>query len=469
MTAGAAEGSSGDGGSAAGAEGEGPASGRGADVPAPRVRALPVAATERIASVDVLRGFSLLGILVMNIYAYALPFGAYFNPLKGGGSSALDTGTWWVTHVLFEMKFMTLFSALFGAGMVLMAERAEARGARAGGTYYRRLLWLLAIGLVHSYLLWWGDILVWYALCGLVLYPLRRFSPRTLVVVGMVLILMLLPILYGFGNFVLPFMKQAAVEAHATQAAGETLDAEQSAAIEQWEAMREQMDPSEEAMDRETAVFRGSYGEQLRFRAPFVLQMHTMSLLFFGFWRVAGLMIVGMGLMKLGVFSASRSRRFYALCCAIGYGVGLPVVWLGAGAMWAHEFDMLYMNRDGGTVPNYLGSLLVALGHLGVVMLVCKSGALEALRRRLAAVGRMALSNYLAHTIICTTLFYGYALGLYGSFGRFQLMLFVLGIWIFQLLVSPVWLRRFRFGPAEWLWRSLTYWRRQPMRAAQRR
>jgi uncharacterized protein len=425
-----------------------------------------VAAEERIASVDVLRGAAVLGILVMNIYAYALPFGVYFNPLKGGGTSVLDTGTWWFTHLLFEMKFMTLFSALFGAGLVLLAERAEARGAKAGGTYYRRLMWLLVIGLIHSYLLWWGDILVWYSLCGLILFPLRRFSPRVLVTVGMILILMLLPILYGFGQYVLPFMKQAALDARAAEAAGDTLSGEQRMAIEQWEGMREQMDPPQEFMDRETEIYRGSYAEQVRFRAPFVLQMHTMSLLFFGIWRVAGLMIVGMGLMKLGVFAARRSTRFYALCCVVGYGVGLPVVGLGADALWAHEFDMFYMNADGGTVPNYLGSLLVALGHLGVVMLVCKSGALASFRRRLAAVGRMALTNYLSQTLICTTLFYGYALGLYGNYGRFALMFFVLGIWIVQLLVSPVWLRHFRYGPAEWLWRSLTYWKRQPMRVA---
>jgi uncharacterized protein len=431
---------------------------------APRIRPLPVADAERIASVDVLRGFALLGILVMNIYAFALPFAVYFNPIKGGGDSVLDVGTWWFTHIFFEIKFMTIFSALFGAGMVLMAERAEARGAKAGGTYYRRLLWLLLIGLVHAYLLWWGDILYWYAICGLILFPLRRFSPKVLLIVGMVLILMLLPIGYGFGNFVLPYMKNAAAEASALKEAGETLTAEQTRAIEAWDKMLEQMDPQQKEMDRETAVYRGGWLEQVVFRAPFLIQSQTFGLFFFGIWRIAGVMIVGMALMKLGVFSAQRSNRFYAWCCAIGYAVGLPIVWLGARGMWAHQFDMFYMNRDGGGIPNYLGSLLVAAGHLGVVMLVCRSGALASVRRWLAAVGRMALTNYLMHTVVFTTIFYGYAIGLFGDFGRFQLMFFVLGMWIFQLWVSPFWLRRFRFGPAEWLWRSLTYWKRQPMR-----
>jgi uncharacterized protein len=428
-----------------------------------RDRTNPVTAAERIVSVDVLRGCSLLGILVMNIYAYALPAGMYFNPLKGGGTSALDRGTWWFTHVLFEMKFMTLFSALFGAGLVLMAQRAEAREAKAGWIYYRRLFWLLVIGLVHSYLLWWGDILVWYALCGLVLFPLRRLSPKVLLPVGLILVCVLVPISYGFGNFILPFMKQAAAEARSAEKTGAVLTPEQSEAIEAWETMLEQMDPPREKIEGEIETYRGGYAEQLRLRAPFLLQMHTVNLVFFGFWRIAGLMIVGMGLMKLGVFSANRSNRFYVLCCVVGYGVGLPVVYFGARMMWVHEFDMFYMNRDGGGLPNYLGSLLVALGHMGAVMLVCKSGQLASVTRRLAAVGRMALTNYLSHTIICTTLFYGYGLGLFAGFGRFRLMFFVLGIWIFQLVISPTWLRHFRFGPAEWLWRSLTYGKRQPL------
>ena len=189
----------------------------------------------------------------------------------------------------------------------------------------------------------------------------------------------------------------------------------------------------------------------------------TMSFFFFVLWRAGGVMLIGMALMKLGVFSAARSRRFYAGCVGWGYGLGLPLVIIGTWDLirvkWAMphamQISMLY---------NYFGSLGVALGHVGVVMLIWKSGACGALTRRLSATGRMALSNYLGQSIICTTIFYGYGLGLFGGIERFWLMFFVLGVWLIQLGISPWWLARFRFGPAEWLWRSLTYARRQPMR-----
>jgi uncharacterized protein len=174
-------------------------------------------------------------------------------------------------------------------------------------------------------------------------------------------------------------------------------------------------------------------------------------------------MLVGMGLMKLGVFSAQRSRRFYLWMVGLGYGVGLPLMVFDATELIRHKFSVVYMIH-GGILYNLFGSLVVALGHVGLLMLIIQSGAISWLTTRLAAVGRMALSNYLFDSILCTTLFYGYGFGLFGGINRLGLAAIVLTIWIFQLLVSPIWLKYFRFGPAEWLWRSLTYWRLQPMR-----
>jgi uncharacterized protein len=149
----------------------------------------------------------------------------------------------------------------------------------------------------------------------------------------------------------------------------------------------------------------------------------------------------------------------------IGYGVGLPIVAIGAWQMWAHDWEMFWLFRVG-SLPNYVGSLFVAAGHIGLVMTVVKSGALAGLMRRFTAVGRMAFTNYLLHSLILTTVFYGYGLNLYGEVPRFWLMGFVATVIAFQLWLSPLWLAKFRFGPAEWLWRSLTYWRLQPMRHA---
>jgi len=419
----------------------------------------PVRKDERVGSVDILRGVALLGILVMNIYAFALPFPAYTNPFLGGMEGPADWTTWWATHLLAEMKFMTIFSMLFGAGLALMAERAEARGTDFGKLYYKRLAWLALFGVLHAYLLWFGDILYWYAVCGLILYPLRRLSPKFLLPLGVALLLVTVPITLGFGFLGIPFFKGQALEAEEAQAAGEELTEEQETAIETWK----QFHPGEEVLQEEIDAYRGGYLGQIAQRAPLVIQFQTVFIIFFGIWRIGGTMIIGIGLMKLGMFSARWSSGAYLALCVAGYGAGVPLVYFGGRALVDREFDVLYMNQVG-MFPNYFGSFLVAFGHVGLVMLLCKSGVLSWLTRRLAAVGRMALTNYLAHTLICTTLFYGWGFGLFGRLSRAEMMAIVPLIWLFQLIVSPIWLARFRFGPAEWLWRSLTYGQRQPMR-----
>ncbi len=186
----------------------------------PSSRPEPVAANERIAAVDVLRGFALLGILAMNIVAFGWPGGAYENPTLGGGFSGLDRVIWAFNYLFFEMKMMTLFSMLFGAGLVLMGERSDRRGASMRGVYYRRCLWLLVIGLVHSYLIWSGDILVMYAECGLIIYLFRRWRPRTLIPVGVVFLCVLVPIIVGFAAG-FDFLENTAKKAEAAEKAGQ--------------------------------------------------------------------------------------------------------------------------------------------------------------------------------------------------------------------------------------------------------
>jgi uncharacterized protein len=222
--------------------------------------------------------------------------------------------------------------------------------------------------------------------------------------------------------------------------------------------------PSPEDLQREIDAYRGGFAEVHAARVPKTVMMQTQALLMLVLWRAGGWMLIGMALLKLGVLSAKRSVRFYTVMAIVGYGVGLPLVWYGMDALIAHGFDHIYRFKLGNHF-NYVGATLVALGHVGVVMLICKTGALKWLTDRLAAVGRMALSNYLIQSILCTTLFYGYGLGLFDKLDRTGLFGVVILVWIAQLIYSPIWLRHFRFGPAEWVWRSLTYWRRQPMRA----
>ncbi len=422
----------------------------------------PVAAAERITAVDVIRGFAVLGILVINIDFFALPGAIYFNPTVAGGFTGINLLAWQFGSIFFLQKFMAIFSMLFGAGLILLYTRAEKADRPLRGFYYRRILWLLLFGLAHGYLLWHGDILFNYAICGLLLYPLRRLSGRWLIGLGLLPLILGILIQMGSGYY-FGILQHEAKQADLAMERGESLTPHQEMLSQAWTEISAMFDVSPEELAAETEAYRGSYLEALTYRAPETLIMQTQALLFIMFWRVAGLMLLGMGLMKLGVFSAARSRRFYIVSIIIGYGIGLSLCSYGTSSLIEHGFDFVYAFRIGNHF-NYIGSILVALAHVGVVMLICKAGVLTWLSRRLAAVGQMALTNYLMHTIICTTIFYGYGFGLFGQIERFGLLGFVLAVWILQLSISPIWLRRYRFGPAEWLWRSLTYWRRQPMK-----
>lgn len=396
--------------------------------------ATPVAAGGRIASLDVLRGFALLGILVMNIQIFSMPEAAYQNPTAFGDLTGINLGVWTFAHVFFSQKFLSLFSMLFGAGVCLFADRIEARGGRPAKWHYRRMGWLLAFGLAHAYLLWAGDILVIYAICGCLVVLLRRRRPRTLLIAGLasLAVTSLFTVLIGSALLV-PGVPE---EAHAEIERG-------------WA-------PNAAYLDAEIAAYRGGWSEQQPRRAEQALGVHLGMLPFFALWFCGGLMLIGMALYKGGVLGAARDDRFYRRLVVIGLLTGLPLVVLGvwwnfAGG-WAWQRSMLF-----GTLFNTWGCIPVALAYLGWVMLAVRRGFLPGLQARLAAVGRMAFTNYLLQTVICTTIFYGHGLGIFGSVERYQQLLIVFAVWVFQLWLSPIWMRRFPYGPLEWLWRTLTY------------
>ena len=430
--------------------------------PLPGQSAAPVPAAERLITLDTLRGVAVMGILVMNVYAFAMPLAAYYNPTIMGGTDALNMGTWFLTHLLFDQKFMSIFAMLYGAGIIMMMDRAAARGFAFTPMFYRRSAWLIVIGLLHAYVIWFGDILFHYALMGMIVFLLRKAPPRRLIVIACVLLPVTLLINFG-SSFYVEELQAEVAEIERQQADGVTLDEEQQQRLDEWREIRVVFSPSEEDVAAEVSAYRGTYIDALMHRAPFVAFMQLNLTLVFVVWRVGGLMLLGMALMKLGVLSGERSTRFYRTLTLVGYGIGMPLVILSAILLEAHQFDSLYVARYGG-IPNYFGSVLVALGHIGAVVLIVKSGAWQALTDRFAAVGRMALSNYLAHSVVMTSLFYGYGLGLYAEVPRLLQQGFVVALIGLQLLISPWWLRHFRFGPAEWLWRSLTYGQRQPMR-----
>jgi uncharacterized protein len=396
----------------------------------------------RIESIDVLRGFALLGILIVNIQSFSMIEAAYFNPTAYGDLTGANYAVWLATHLLADQKMMTIFSMLFGAGIVLMASGREATGRSPAAAHYRRMLVLLGFGMLHAYLIWYGDILVSYALCGLVAYPFRRARPGVLLTVGLVLV--------GVASAIWIL-------------SGLSMRHWPADAVEQ---LANDMAPPPQSVQQELAIYRGGWMRQMEHRVPASLYFQTFVFLMWGLWRALGLMLIGMGLFKLGVFSAQRTTRFYATLVAAGLFVGLPVVLLGVRRNFDSGWDPGYTTFFGAQY-NYWASILVSLGWVGVVMLVCRAGQRwAAVTGPLAAVGRLAFTNYLLQSILCTLIFYGHGLGLFGRVSRVGQLGVVLGVWALQLALSPLWLRHFRMGPAEWLWRCLTYLEPPPMRRA---
>ena len=422
----------------------------------------PITGQERITAVDTLRGVAVLGILVMNIYGFAMPFAAYNNPLLMGGTDPVNLGTWFVTHVFFDQKFMSIFSMLFGGGLIIMWERAEARGARFGRIFYRRQFWLLVIGALHAYFIWFGDILFAYAAVGMLAFLFRKKRPRTLIVVACCILPIALLMMAGSGVYMNKLQSKMVPIAAAIEAGDELTEAQQQTRDE-WDEMSAFLAPDENTVREDVEIHLGDYAGIVTYRAPMALSMQTEALLFFILWRVGGLMLLGMALMKLGVLSGKRDHGYYRKMLMLGYGLGIPLTIYSAYDLNAHDFDGVYVASVGMTW-NYIGSILVAFGHIALVMLAVKSEWMSGLMRRFQAVGRMALTNYLMHSVVMTTLFYGYGFALYGDIPRIYQMAFVVGMLGLQLALSPIWLKHYRFGPAEWLWRSLTYWQRQPMR-----
>ena len=423
----------------------------------------PVSTDERIPSVDVLRGFAVLGILWMNIISFGLPYWAYGDPTVYGGATGVNLATWLWSAVLVEGKMRAIFSMLFGASLILITSRAEARGAAAGvaDIYLRRSLWLAAFGLVHAYFFWWGDILFYFGVVGLGLYPFRRLGPRALIILGLLVLGTGAPRAMLETHRLIDLRTQAEA-ADVAAAAGVALTEEQEEAQQNWAEERERIEPDAEDVAKEVEIARGSYLGIFTARAEYVLLEQTVYFYLWMIFDVVGMMLIGMGLMKLGALSAQMSLRAYAWMAAAGLAVCVSITWLVCQRAMARGFELTQDFLQDSVYD--LGRLAGAIGYIGLVMLLCRTGVLARLRARLAAAGQMALSNYLMQTLICSTLFYGYGFGWFGRLERYQILLVAMAIWAFQLWLSPLWLRHFRFGPMEWVWRSLTYWKRQPLR-----
>ncbi len=390
----------------------------------------PTPPSERIVSLDALRGVAVLGILVINVRVFSMPELTLLNPTVYGDFTGSNYWAWLAGHVLAELKFITIFSALFGAGIVLFIEKKDRTGRSAMRLHYRRTVLLFLIGLAHAYLLWYGDILVPYGICGFVLAFTHDWKPTVLAGYGVVLLLVS-PLLEVFAGL----------------AGGGGVIAARWA-------------PAEATLAAEVATYRSGWVEQLGHRVPTALGRQTGGFVGGTFWRVGGSILLGMALYKWGVLTGERSDRLYRRLVAggvLGVGVILAGVWYIEANDWSAGAALFWRQF------NYVGSLLVAGGYVGLVTLHVRRRPEGPLTRAFAAVGRTAFTNYLLQTVVATSVFYGHGLGLFGSVSRIEALAMVVAFWPLQVALSVLWLRAFRFGPVEWVWRTLTYGERQPL------
>jgi len=420
---------------------------------------VPTQNDQRIVSLDVVRGVALLGILILNIVGMGMLSTAYYNPYGGIAGSAIeafDLGVWYANEMLFEGSMRALFSMLFGAGVVLFTT------TKSGALHYRRTFWLFVFGLVDGYvLLWSGDILVVYALAGALLYFARNATAKKLLITACALLLALGLIrvgsVYGLG------VSEAAHErVVAAQLAGEEASADDVVFAADWIGFKSGALLPKEQQTQELKARRGSYVSSLGWNAG----VFTKTLLFvvptFLLWDALAMMLIGMALYRAGILQGQWSAAFYLRLAAVGIGLGLLVNYVELNRAVTNDYATLVSFAF--IQPTYdLGRLGLGVGYMALVVWWVKLGAARAMLDRLAAVGRIALTNYLMHSLIALLLFTGTGLGLVAQLGRGQLYLVVFAIWVFQLWFSPWWLARHRQGPLEALWRRLTYGRAAPL------
>ncbi len=429
--------------------------------------AAPIQATDRLPSLDVLRGFALLGILLANIQDFGFAGGILHDiPLEvvqnTGAHPRLDAATMVFQWLFVEGRMRALFGFLFGAGTVLLLERIETRAGagQAADIFHRRNMWLLAAGLVHGMLIWDGDILFYYSLLALlVLYPLRHVRGRPLAAAGFVI--SLLGGTLGIGNaYDIRTAWPAAIlqqQAAAAEAAHRPLSpAERSAATA---AVAQRQKEIRDFHDNIASERMGYLHSEPGNAAG---DLGAMNLTIPSGWvfEVLGIMIAGMGMYKLGFLSALWSSRTYAGIAIAGYAISFAVVLVGL------EHARRFGFSDAITtvwmfLPYGFGQIPGMLANASVLLLLIKHRRLMPTQRALAAVGRTALSNYLLTSLICQFVFKWGPWKLYGQLEYYEQVYVVAAVWSLNIVFSMLWLRFFAFGPFEWVWRSLTYWQRQ--------
>ena len=405
-------------------------------------------ASNRIVTLDVIRGIAVMGIFSVNVVAFAFIFPAYMNPAAAGLESGLDLATWFANFVLVDGKMRSLFSILFGASMLLVIDRPVAAGRSGAAVHFRRMIVLALFGLAHFYFIWFGDILFLYAIIGMIAYLFVRKRPRSLLA-------------WAAGFFILNAAMMTASSAYFRSAEQQAIAGDAtSAEIGEWSKAKAWGAQSEEKTARDIAILRGSIVERANHMLGERASEPFSGLVFFGPETLA-LMLLGMAAFKSGFLTGDWSDRRYRLIAiwtlAIGAIASAALAWI----TWRSNFylPLVFFNMVVAQLPF---RIMMAIGYAALIILLFRKAGW--LRDRFAAVGRAAFTNYLGTSILAALIFYGDGLGLYQRLSRFEAWLVAPMIWLLMLAWSKPWLDRFQYGPFEWAWRSLARWEWQPMR-----
>lgn len=404
---------------------------------------------QRVQSLDVVRGVAVLGILLLNIVSFGMPEAAYFNPRAYGGSHGADLAAYLINFVLFDGKMRGLFSFLFGASMLLVIERAEASGRNPALVHFSRMGWLLVFGLAHLWMVWRGDILAHYALVGMLAFALRGLKPAQMLPLAVMLVIANALIFTGMPISVLAAQQPAANATAAADNVRQLHDLISGFGV-----------PAPAEIAHELALYRGTYVGIVRERFSELAYSPLALLGLFGCETLA-YMLFGMAAFRTGMLTGAWERRRYWRWLLVCWGIALPA-YIALAAYLVHaDFSLFAVTLAVMALATPVRPLMIG-GWICLILLLAKSSG--ALTTRLAAAGRMAFTNYLATSLLCSTFFNGYGFGWFGYLSRWQLYLVVLAVWVLILLWSKPWLEHFRYGPFEWLWRSLVRAKLQPIR-----
>ncbi len=429
--------------------------------------AAPVSQQERIVVLDGLRGIALLGILLMNIPYMGLPEPAFDHPLLNNELGTINEKVWWYINWIPEGTQRAIFSLLFGAGIILFVNRLEKRmdGMWPAEYFLRRQLWLMVFGLFNGYILLWpGDILFQYSIIGIVAFVFRRLPVKGLLIASVICLLLMT----ARGNRDLYKQKDMIQKGELVAKLDTTkvkLTDVQKEELGAMTGMKEKSDTAalKKEMKRNLEKSTGSYGVLYNYMSG-ITAMIEFNYTYYGIWDILLFMILGMAFFKSGVLTGQVPVKIYWAMFIGGMGLGLLLTWLRLSDIMHYKFNLFEITKNKGIEYYELSRTLRSIGLFGLLMLLFKSGWFNWLFKLMRPVGQMAFTNYLMQSLMGGLFFFGIGLGMMGKLQRYEIYLVAMAIWAIEITWSHIWLRYFRFGPLEWCWRSLTYWKKQPMR-----